>query len=314
MIGPGLKKFADENNMISGHGMAYGDLRGYAVTLTEGSGYKRMAIAATFPNEEKKSALRAFLDSSDLSQYRVKSIVLTGISMDITFLDNPGTMTKIRDFTDWLFPQLQNYEISGISTCVECKKSLSSSDGWRLISDVAVPLHDACFEKLSDEIRKEEAQRREAAGGSYVSGFIGGLLGALLGAVLWALVMSVGYVASIIGYLIGWLANKGYDLLRGKQGPGKIAIIVIVTIIAVIIGSFGSDVIALISMINGGELPGIGYGDIPNIIFLMLSEDTAYLTATLMNLGLGLVFAFLGVFTILKTAKKQTGNKKIRNL
>lgn len=314
MIGPGLKKLADENNMTSGHGMAYGDLRGYAVTLTEGAGYKRMVIATTFPDEGRRSALRAFLDSSDLAQYRVHNLMFTEISIDIAFQDSPGTMTKIRNFIDWFFPQLQNYEASGISTCIECKNSLSSSDNWRLIGDVALPLHDACFDKLSHEIKKEEAEERQNDEGSYATGFIGALLGAVLGAVVWAFVLSVGYVASIVGYLIGWLASKGYTLLRGKQGPGKIAIIAVVTILAVIIGNFGADVIQIVSMINGGELPGIGYGDIPQIIFLMLTEDTGYLTATLMNLGLGLLFAFLGVFTILRTAKKETTGTRIKNL
>lgn len=44
MIGIGLKKLASENNMTVASGVAYGDLHGYAATLSEGAGYKLLVI------------------------------------------------------------------------------------------------------------------------------------------------------------------------------------------------------------------------------------------------------------------------------
>ena len=39
MIGSGLKKLANENGMKVAHGVAYGSLRSYAATLSEGTLY-----------------------------------------------------------------------------------------------------------------------------------------------------------------------------------------------------------------------------------------------------------------------------------
>ena len=44
MIANGLKKLAKEYNMHVSHGVAYGSLGGFAATMDEGAGYKRICF------------------------------------------------------------------------------------------------------------------------------------------------------------------------------------------------------------------------------------------------------------------------------
>jgi uncharacterized membrane protein YeaQ/YmgE (transglycosylase-associated protein family) len=117
-------------------------------------------------------------------------------------------------------------------------------------------------------------------------------------------------VASIVGLLIGWLAEKGYNLLKGKQGKGKIVILVIVIILGVILGTFAADAIAVAQLISETEDAVVTYADIPAFILALLMTDAEYQSATISNILMGLLFAGLGVFALLrKTGKEVSGTK-----
>jgi len=70
----------------------------------------------------------------------------------------------------------------------------------------------------------------------------------------WAVVLNLGYVASLVGLLIGFLALKGYDLLKGKQGKGKVAILIVAIVFGVLLGTFAEETFTVIGLINNGEL------------------------------------------------------------
>ena len=151
--------------------------------------------------------------------------------------------------------------------------------------------------------------------GSYVRGLVGALIGALIGAALWCLVMQLGVIAAIVGFAIGWLAEKGYTLMKGKVGVGKVVILVICVILGVLVGIFASDYIDWYKAIAeyypdavatiGGQETVVTYSDIPRLIMYFLSTDSEYMGGTIKNVLMGLLFAFLGVFTILRNAGKQ---------
>ena len=113
-----------------------------------------------------------------------------------------------------------------------------------LVNGIAYHMHEYCAEKVSNEIQEENIKQKEERTGSYLNGIVGAVLGALVGSVLWALVLSAGYVASIVGFAIGWLAEKGYNLFRGKQGKGKVAILIIAVIIVLAMNLVGSLLIS----------------------------------------------------------------------
>ena len=315
MIGSALKKFAKENEMTVDQGVAYGNLRGYATTLSEGMGYKLMVITTKFHDAEKKVEFENAINSRDMAKdFRVQRFAFDTRWIGINFLDNPGTMKKIREFIDWLFPLLKQSGAEEANICNECGGDLGSGGTWTLINGIAYHFHDSCAEKVREEITAEVEENNRQDNGSYFTGAIGAVLGGLLGAIPWVVLLYLGYFASVVGFLIGWLANKGYELLRGKNGRGKIVILILVTLMVVIIGNLAVDVVVLAEMITSGELPGYTYGDILPSIFYMLQTDSEYLSATLVNLGMGLLFAFLGLGSILVKTYRETKGMKIKNL
>lgn len=307
MIGSGLKQLAAENGMRVSNGVAYGSLKGYAATLSEGSGYKAIVFSLTFPSEEQRDGLLDAANAADIQkQYRVQKLTVAPKAIQIVFQDNPGTMKKIREFLDWFVPLLGQYSATPADICLECGGQVSAGS-WKLIDGIAFHLHDSCAEKLRGQVAASNETRKEEAQGSYGMGLLGALLGAAIGAVLWALVLNLGYVAALVGLVIGWLAEKGYTLLHGKQGKGKVAILIVAILVGVTLGTIGADVFTLVSMINAGEVP-LTYGDIPEFLLYMLQTDDKYVTVALTNLGIGLVFAGLGVYGILRKTGKEVAD------
>lgn len=314
MIGSGLKKLAREYGMNVDKGVAYGSLGGYCATLSEGAGYKQIVFSTRIADPVKLTELQTVLNGHDLQkEFRVTGLTFSPRNIQVVFLDNPGTMKKIGQFLDFFLPLLGTAEATAANICPECGFEVSGGC-WKLIGGAAYYLHQPCADKVCREIAAGDETRRETASGNYFTGLIGALLGSAVGAVLWAVVLYFGYVASLVGLAIGWLAEKGYTLLKGKQGKGKIAILIIAIIIGVLLGNFGADVIALVQTIGGGELPGWGYGDIPLMILLMLLGDSEYLMGSLVNIGMGLLFAALGVWSLLRRASAEVADTKVVDL
>lgn len=313
MIGSALKKMAKENGMKVSNGVAYGSLRGYAATLSEGAGWKRITFSVTFPDDAQRGAFDAVLDGVDLqSAYRVNRLVFSAKNIFVIFQDNPGTMKKITEFLDWFIPLFDQYGATKVGICPECGTQIT--DGcWKLIDGVAYYMHPTCAENVRTQIVSENEDRKQNAEGSYVTGLLGALIGAAIGAIVWAIVLNIGYVASIVGLLIGFLAEKGYTLLRGKKGKGKVAILAVAVIAGVVLGTFGADVFTLVSMIGEGETY-LTYGDIPQFLIMLLKEDSEYASAVGSNILMGILFAGLGVFALLRKAGNEVADMKFVDL
>lgn len=315
MVGSALKKMAKENGMSVAHGVAYGTYRGYALTMNEGGGWKALEFATRFADPAAQDALERKLNEVDLKRtYRVQSLVIGQRSIAITFLDNPGTMKKIYEFLDWFMPLLETFGAAKASRCSECGCETVGEDCWVLIDNVAHPMHSACKEKVKRELDAEAQERSQEDTGSHLIGALGAIGGALIGAVVWAGVLLLGYIASVVGLLIGFLAEKGYNLAKGKQDKGKIAVLIIAIVLGVLVGTLAADAISLAQMIGSGELYEYTYGDIPLLILFLALNDAEYLMATLSNVGMGLLFAALGVFGLLRKTKKEVAGIRVIDL
>ncbi len=300
VIGNALKKMATENGMQVAHGVAYGTYRGFALSMCEGSGWKRLDFSTRFPDPAGENTLRGRLGEVDLKRtYRIQSLEVGSRMVTIVFLDNPGTMKKIQAFLDWFMPLLEESGATKANICNECGMVTADNDCWVLIDGIAHHMHITCKEALKRDLAQEEQSLKEESTGSNLTGALGAIGGALIGSVVWALVLQLGYMASLVGLLIGFLAEKGYNLAKGKQTKGKIAVLIIAIILGVLAGTVASDAITLAQMISAGELPGITYGQIPKLIAFLTVNDPEYLRATIVNCGMGLLFAALGVFGII---------------
>ena len=314
MIGSGLKKLARENGLKISHGVTYGNLRGFGVTMSEGSGYKKIVFSTNFPDLAKKDAMLQQLNQVNVErEYRVAQFSVSSGAICVVFTDTIGTMKKIYAFLDWFLPLLEQSSATAYDVCLECGMPITSGK-WVLLGGVARYLHTACAQKVASEVDAENTQRKEEATGSYLSGTVGAIVGALLGSVLWAIILYIGYVASLVGFVIGWLAEKGYTLLKGKQGKGKIAVLILAVILGVIVGNFLPDVVSLADMIRGGELPGYQLADIPMLIVTLLQESSEYARAVGGNILLGLLFAALGVYTVIRKAGQEVADVKVVEL
>lgn len=312
MIGFSLKKFAREQRMTVDSGVAYGVFDGYTLTVSEGAGYKQLVFATRVT--DRKEELVSYLSEQDLMQeYRVTSVDVQDVCIQIVFHDNPGTMKKIRAFLAWFTPVLREFGASGSDVCTWCGMALERGQ-WLLVDGCAFCLHDACKERMISDVDAHNLLKKEKASGSYLTGTLGALLGAVLGAAVWAGILYFGYVASLIGLLIGWLTEKGYSLLRGKQGKVKAVIMIVAVIFGVLLGTFGGDALLLVGMIRNGEMPGVLIGDIPWVIKLTLELNPEYRLSMIKNILMGLLFAGLGCFGIISKAIRSGADKKYKEL
>ena len=313
MIGSGLKKLAAENGMQVSKGVAYGSLRGYAATLSEGAGWKQVSFSLTFPDAAQRGLFIDVVHSTDVKKaYRVTQFNVTSKIISVQFLDNPGTMKKITEFLDWIVPLFDQYGATKVGICPECGAPVTGGC-WKLIDGVAHYMHSTCAENVRTQIAGENEDRKQNAEGSYGTGLLGALLGAGLGAIVWALVLLAGFVASIVGLLIGFLAEKGYNLFHGKKGKGKIAILIIAIVAGVVLGTFGAEAISLASYINSGDVY-LTYGEIPGALLMLLLEEPEFASAIGSNILMGLLFAGIGVFALLRKAGNEVADMKFVDL
>lgn len=312
MIGSGLKKLAKESGMTVYGGVAYGSLRGYAATLSEGAGYKKIDFAVFFPDPAERVAMTDRIAVSNVrSAYRVQNISFGAKAVQVTFHDTMGTMKKIRAFLDFFIPLLEQHGATRAEICAQCGGTMTAPR-WVQVNGICYPMHESCAQHVQLDVDAGNAQRAEADPGNYITGALGALAGAAIGAVVWAVVLNAGYVAALVGLLIGWLAEKGYNLAKGKQGKAKPWILVLTILLAVALGTFGSDAIELGKMLLEGSLPGFGFGDIPMFILALLVDNAEYRSAVLRNLGTGMLFAGLGVFAVIQQTARDVSGSKFR--
>lgn len=310
MIGSGLKKLAATHNMSVANGVAYGSLMGYATTLSEGSGYKLLEVSTSFTEATQKEGFYAAVHAVDFSRvYRVQKLEIGAKRITVVFTETVGTMKKVEEFVAWFYPLLAQYGATNASICAECGGD-AAAGGWYFVNGIVHRFHDSCAEHLKNEINGEKEEQRQQDNGSYVQGFFGAVGGALVGAIAWAILYMLNYVASLVGLLMGWLAKKGYDLVHGKQGKAKVAILIIAVILGVVIGSVAGLVLGVYNELDGL----LSLGDTFNMTIDLLMNDSEMQLAFGKDIGLGLLFAGLGVVFMFINEAKELGDVKFKKL
>lgn len=306
MIGKGLRDLAKKYGMKADHGIAYGSMEGYCATLSEGSGYKQIIFTTRVEDATKRFALTELLQNPQLGKdYRINDFEVREDRVTIVFTDTFGTMKRIEAFLEWFLPQFAQFGATKTDICSCCGMMLDKGS-WKLVNGVAICAHESCAQKLRDALTDE--YDRNSAGGSYLTGAAGAFLGAILGSVAWAILMMIGYVASIVGFLIGFLAEKGYTLLKGKNGKGKLAILIIAVIIGVLLGYFVGYTVDLMKEFD------MAFGEASDFVINAIQEDEKVRSAVLKDVLLGLLFAGLGVFAILRNTQKEVASPKFIDL
>lgn len=255
MIGPGLKKLAQQNGMSVSSGIAYGDFRGYATTFFEGSGFKRISVTTRFPDEYSVSSFIGELRRRDLkAEFQIHELTVCESRIDIEFYDSFSAMERISAFFDFFYPLLNMYGASGTGFCPECGDELLIGNCWKYVNGAAYHLHEYCADSVISSAESQKQLYHEIDEASTVNGFIGALAGALIGAIPLAILLYFSDWGALFGLLVVLLSRMGYQLFRGDKNRSiKMFTMLIASIIAVFLGNIAADFFSGFTLFNGGD-------------------------------------------------------------
>lgn len=304
MVGKGLKDLCGEYPLKSSNGVVWGVIGDYMCTFFEGAGYKTLAVSG-FVGDDAANKLNALDKKQLLNAYRINDISILRESVTFVFGDTVGTMKCIKAFLGEMPSMLSSAGVLGDGVCTACGRPLENAGDTKvlLINGVAHRVHNACADSLALRSQSEKAVYKEEDK-KLGLGILGAVLGGIVGAIPWAVAYYFNWFFAAIGVLIGFCAKKGYELLGGKVCRAKTVVICIVTVLSACVGQFAGEGMALASLIKSGEV-ALSYGDIPQAIIYLLINDADYLSAVVKNLCLGVVFALVGVFCILRASNKE---------
>lgn len=83
-------------------------------------------------------------------------------------------------------------------------------------------------------------QNTTAKKGSVFTGFIGALIGAAIGIVIWLIIGKLGFISSLAALLSAVISSKLYDAFGGRQGGGKVFVLIICVLLTVVVGTIGT--------------------------------------------------------------------------
>lgn len=277
MVGLGLKKLAKELGFKVDKGIAYGDYKGYTLSLSEGAGYKLLNIAAKSPSEEKILQFYDDMNREKLDEeYRAMDIAVGEQEIVVAFWDDPGTMKMYRAFIEWFLPRLSLYGFKGNDYCPRCGFELDSNSMWELDTValqmsfstasmwvrvkkavIAKWVHRECiqFDKygmqnermIENSLRgyvgekeqiKQETEKRYQD--DEEKNYGKGILGAILGAIAGALFWGyvLPYEMPVAAMALPLGARSGYNFLHGERGMVRFISISVVSIAGLIAGTF----------------------------------------------------------------------------
>lgn len=194
--------------------------------------------------------------------------------------------------------------------CNNCMSSISneetvSYENQQIQEDFdPIEIQNQQYQKMMEA--KEQIKKYNSLSDNYLLGFVGSLLGGIVGAIPWVIVSCLGWFVGWLGYLIAITASKGYDLMKVKVKMCKLWFVAISVVISVFVGQIVSDVIYIVSD------PEIGFEYLGAAFAFIFEHFGLYLSEAVPNLILGLIFAALGGFSVLKEIKNQ--NKTIKGL
>lgn len=299
MIDSAQRQFAQNNGLTISRGIAYGNLGGIAVTLYVDGGLLQMAFATQFSSPAGQTAVNSALSTRNLkTEFGIAKFTMDEKTILVSFQNKRNAAARMDGFLAWFLPLLHANGASGADVCAHCGQSAAPTK-WAIYGGAARPFHPQCAQRVKRELEEARANRLHEPSGSYFTGLLGALLGAALGAVVWAVVLQMGYIAALVGLLIGFLAEKGYCLCKGKQGKGKLAVLVLAIVVGVLLGTFLSEAYEFYSLIQSGAV-SLRYSDIPMAIYAFIVDYPDYRAAILKNVIMGLLFAALGVYSLLR--------------
>lgn len=248
-----------------------------------------LIIAFNFAPNSSKSKLFEYFDKLEENK-AIKDYSLEKNKIFITYTEDEE---DVGAFLNELAAKIA--EIDGKCICSNCENTENLSFYSNKI--VYSLLCDDCGTDLMNQLDNDKKSDP-----NYVKGFLASLIGGLIGSALWILIGSFGFFASIAGFAISYCAFKGYGLVKGKFSRAGIILNVIAIIIAFLFAQYAGIFIELAKE----------YENLTFQKFLLVTPDLftdlEFLKALIPDMGLGLLFVFLGTYRTISQNYKSARN------
>lgn len=215
----------------------YGLHRGYQVALSAAALGSSFSLQVSFPKQEDSFKVQTALDSKKLlkmvgsmGQVATQSGVVV---MNFTPKWKPPKTDQLAELLSDITTSLSYVTEKYDNNCEECD---SPSSEVILVNGSTIQLCNPCVNKLRSQVGSIQ-ERKSAQQPNYARGITYALGAAIVSGLVWALIAYfAGYVFFFAGFVIGMFV--AYALTQGteKVTGGVIAIGIILTIFAVIIG------------------------------------------------------------------------------
>lgn len=298
MVGSGLRKLGDENGLRVLSDSVCGNFKGYFVRMNEGASTKKIDFCFNAEDSEKQLQINAFIDDVQ-KKNQINTYSHTPTGMTIVFADTVGTISRIKEFLDKFIPFLDSLEIKGANYCSVCGKILDSPPEFQFHGDITYYGHRSCIQNDSQRASTLLAEGNK----SYVKGIIGALLGMFIGVIPMILLAQVSIYSGIAGLLLGTLIKKGYEILGGKLGRSKLAIILIFAVVGVFLATYCNCAIATYGFyMEANYLPTFTEFIQSTFEIMFAPENQSILSS---ELGLGFLFTGLGFIRVYKQVNNE---------
>ena len=332
MISAKMTNIGNSNGFQVEAGYSFGYIGNLLVTLSDGMGTKIISIYAGRAEDTDESGLAPAQRMKALIEQNIpdkKTYLLGGVepaangrAVRVIFQDTLGTPKRVEKFISEVLPLLDAAGFNG-HACAVCAQPCQTS-ALILSDDAVLPAHGDCVDK-ADESRQTAANDNFSIPESkhLLRGTLGALAGSILGAVVWAVVAAFGYILSAVGLLIGFLSSKFYDLFGGKNCRAKLVIVILCVIIGVLLGNVFSLAYELSSLYDELVTEVASSQDVITkaefireclVGEINIWQDSEVIGELAKNLLLGLVFAFVGCYSMFRGLNREVNPDKIKRL
>ena len=328
-----FRKFAIENGLTVDYGYMYGKYKDFFISLKETLGSTKMLYILTdlgSKPEELKQVLSVF-NEEELPEYCITDMKRDARYIQFTFElvgDRVSLIVRFLDKFIESYLNLHNGE-KPIIECPICKKPILDNEETSIvdIAGILSPMHVSCYENKKEEKKKELVMKEKQETGSKTR--YHGIAGAILfGFIYFALlivsffftqfilknaesgdtfIMIIQYLPSLVAFAGAPLISLGYDKFKGAKGATKYVVVLWITIIMTLLGTFFGFVASLLLITND-----ISFVELIKLVGRLIScKDVKGSTSFRWGFYLYIIISL--VFAIISIAVKFSGKKEIED-
>ncbi|MCH4888493.1 hypothetical protein EZV73_12950 [Acidaminobacter sp. JC074] len=306
MLDTYVKTLATEND-FRGLGLFYKEIGDYLIILKSDLDEVLVEIRTGLRDEIMPAGVGEKL-SLIAEDETINDCLIKKASIMLTFGLDGLSSEEVGNYISDIVDVLNEHLIPAYYECELCKETnLDSETNIIKINNRILRAHNTCYEYLLNKVNEKE----EMPEGNYVSGIFGGLIFGALGTIPWILAGLFGWIISLLGMVIGLSANYGYNRFGGKQGKSKASILISITVVMVILASFTTSTFRIAEDLSSQGTGNIGLLDSIRVTIYVLLNNSSFGTAFMSNTGLGVVFALMGSWRVIK---ENSGQAAIRNV